>query len=187
EAARLVAWIRPTAAAPTGLAGAHAELQGFLRQRLPEYMVPAAHVALASFPLTASGKVSRRELATRELGPAAGRLEPAAGPAPGNPFEEVVAAIWQEVLGIERVGALDNFFELGGHSLLATQVIQRARAALCCSLSVRDLFDRPTVAGLAAVAAAAMAAGRTAAPPPIHRAADAPAVLSFAQQRLWFL
>src|SRR6185295_8849702 len=154
EAARLVAWIRPTAAAPTGLAGAHAELQGFLRQRLPEYMVPAAHVALASFPLTASGKVSRRELATRELGPAAGRLEPAAGPAPGNPFEEVVAAIWQEVLGIERVGALDNFFE---------------------------------VAGLAAVAAAAMAAGRTAAPPPIHRAADAPAVLSFAQQRLWFL
>ncbi|MET0397710.1 MAG: amino acid adenylation domain-containing protein [Longimicrobiaceae bacterium] len=122
-----------------------AELRAWLRERLPEYMVPAAFVAVDAIPLTPNGKVDRRALPAPEPSrPAAERA------APRTPLEAEVAAIWTEVLGGEPVGVGDNFFELGGHSLRATQVVSRARGAFGVELSVRDLFDAPTVADFAA-------------------------------------
>ncbi|HYX25073.1 MAG TPA: amino acid adenylation domain-containing protein, partial [Thermoanaerobaculia bacterium] len=160
-----------------------------LRRALPEYMVPAAVVALESLPLTVNGKVDRRALS--RLAPAAGR-EGARFVAPQGPVEEVLAAIWAEVLGesrVERVGAHDDFFALGGHSLLATQVISRLRDAFGVELPLRSLFEAPTVAAMSArVARLGQEERGSQAPPPIVPVPrDAALPLSFAQQRLWFL
>ncbi|HEX7238904.1 MAG TPA: amino acid adenylation domain-containing protein, partial [Longimicrobiaceae bacterium] len=156
------------------------ELRGFLRERLPEYMVPSAFVALEAFPLTPSGKVDRRALPAPDSAPGE-----AAALAPRTPTQEVLAGIWAEVLGVERVGAGDDFFALGGHSLLATRVVSRVREGLGADVPVRALFEAPTVAELAARVDAARGGGPT---PPIARVPrDGPLPLSFAQQRLWFL
>ncbi|WP_345007264.1 condensation domain-containing protein, partial [Dactylosporangium siamense] len=101
-----------------------------------------------------------------------------------GPVQEVLAGIWAEVLGVDRVGAQDDFFELGGHSLLATRVISRARTAFGVELPVAALFDSPTVAGLAAVLAGTPG---VVVPPVVPVGRDEPLPLSFAQQRLWFL
>jgi amino acid adenylation domain-containing protein len=122
------------------------ELRSFLKQRLPDYMVPSAFVPLQRLPLTPSGKVDRRNL------PAPDQARPDLGKAfvaPRSPVEEVLAGIWREVLGVEQVGVHDNFFELGGHSLLATQVISRLRHSFQVNLPLRCLFEAPTVADLA--------------------------------------
>src|SRR5262249_38308684 len=104
--------------------------------------------------------------------------------APRTPHEVAIAAIWADVLGLDRVGLEDDFFELGGHSLLATQVISRIRRALGVDLPLRDLFEIPTVAALAA----RVSRTTTSDLPPIARAdRSAPIPLSFAQERLWFL
>jgi len=121
-------------------------LRGFLKERLPEYMVPSAFVTLDALPLTPNGKVDRRALPAPETGRHA--LD-AVYVAPGSPVEEALVGIWAEVLGVDRIGIHDNFFELGGHSLLATQVMSRVRDALTVEVPVRDLFEMPTVAGLA--------------------------------------
>jgi acyl carrier protein len=122
-----------------------AELRAFLKERLPDYMVPAAFVALDALPLNASGKVDRRALP----GPERTRTDDVAWVAPRTPAEETVAAAWQEVLGLDRVGATDNFFDLGGHSLLLPQVLHRLRTAFQVEIPLRALFDEPTVEGLA--------------------------------------
>ncbi|HEX2202783.1 MAG TPA: amino acid adenylation domain-containing protein [Longimicrobium sp.] len=139
---RLVAYVAGAAggAAPDGAA-----LREHLKARLPDYMVPAAFVALDAFPLTPHGKVDRKALPA----PAAGR-EPAAGEAPRNETEAKVAEIWAAVLGIDRVGVHDDFFELGGHSLLAMPVMTRVRETLGVEVPLRRLFETPTVAALAA-------------------------------------
>ena len=122
------------------------ELRRFLKERLPDYMLPAGFTALASLPLNASGKLDSRALPPPEaLRP---RLEHAFV-APGTPVEEELAAIWREVLGVERVGVQDNFFELGGHSLLATQVLARLRDRLGFDLPLIALFEMPTIEELA--------------------------------------
>jgi len=117
-----------------------------LKERLPEYMIPAVFVPLTELPLTPSGKVDRRRLPT----PGAGEgLEARAYVAPRTADEEQIAAMWREVLELKQVGVNDNFFELGGHSLLATRVISRVLETFKVSVTVRSLFERPTVAGLA--------------------------------------
>ncbi|MCP4656966.1 MAG: hypothetical protein GY856_16265, partial [bacterium] len=132
-------------------------LRAHLRERLPEYMVPAALVFLDSLPRSPSGKVDRTALSRQALPEAAARALAGARVGPRDPLEEVLAGIWSQVLGAAGpVGVHDNFFELGGHSLLATQVTSRVRAALRVELPLRVFFERPTVAGLAGYVAAAM-------------------------------
>ncbi|HEY6323059.1 MAG TPA: non-ribosomal peptide synthetase, partial [Thermoanaerobaculia bacterium] len=119
------------------------ELRAFLQGRLPEPMVPADWVFLAALPLSRNGKIDRRALPAPE--PAA-----AAATAPRTAAEQVVAAAWQEVLGVGRVGVEDSFFELGGHSLPAVQVLARLRDVFLVEVPLRSLFATPTVAGLVA-------------------------------------
>jgi amino acid adenylation domain-containing protein len=173
------------------------ELQAFLREVLPDYMVPAGLVILAALPLTRNGKLDRRALLridpAREAGaPAAapgagtpGGAEP--GAAEASPLAGVVAAIWEQVLGREVADHHANFFDLGGHSLLATRVVARLREALGVELPLRTLFEHPTAAGVAREAEAARRARSGLAPPPplVPVSRDGPLPCSFAQQRLW--
>ena len=124
------------------------QLQAYLAEKLPEYMVPSAFVVLESLPVTANGKVDRLALPA----PQAIKLEWAGGyVAPHTSIEEVLVKIWAEVLGIKRVGIRDNFFELGGHSLLATQLVSRVRDALGVELPLRRVFEAPTIAELSKI------------------------------------
>jgi amino acid adenylation domain-containing protein len=141
---RLIAWLglAPGAAAPEA-----AELREHLRRDLPEYMVPAAFVPLAALPRNANGKLDRKALPAPEG--SAGRADREIV-TPRNPTETEVAALWQRLLGVERVGVFDNFFELGGHSLLANRVVAAVRQSFDVEVPLRVLFQEPTVAGLAA-------------------------------------
>jgi amino acid adenylation domain-containing protein/FkbM family methyltransferase len=123
-----------------------ADLQSYLKDKLPEHMIPSAFVLLDALPLLPNGKVNRRELpAPSGSRFAANRVYVA----PRNPVEEELAAMWSEILGIEGIGVEDNFFLMGGHSLLATQAISRIREAFHVQLPLRSIFETPTVAGLA--------------------------------------
>jgi len=137
---RLVAYVVPEA----GREPEPSELRGFLREKLPPYMLPSAFVLLEKLPLTASGKVDRAALPKPDLA----RQSGASFVAPRTPVQEVLAAVWVEVLDVERVGIHDNFFDLGGHSLLGTQVISRIQDLLKVQLPLRALFEAPTVAEL---------------------------------------
>ena len=162
------------------------QLQAQLKQQLPDFMLPAVLVALDALPQTGSGKVDRRALAELKVSGDAQFAE--SYREPRTPVEEGLCGLWQELLGIERVGVNDNFFELGGHSLLATQLVSRVRATFGVELRLRELFERPTVAGLAEQVEAALrgSVSMTAQPlVPVSRAQQLP--LSYAQERLWFL
>jgi amino acid adenylation domain-containing protein len=174
--ARLVAWLIAEGDV-TPL-----DLHRFAASRLPSYMVPSAFVRLDRFPLTVNGKLDPRALPDPADGPADLAGEYAA---PRNPAEEVLAGLWAEVLGVERVGLHDNFFTLGGHSLLATQLVSRVREALGVELPLRRFFESPTVAGVAE-GLDDLRPVRADRHEPVRQAAgERP--LSFAQERLWFL
>jgi amino acid adenylation domain-containing protein len=141
--ARLVAYV----VARPGEEPEAASLQAFLAGRLPEHMVPALFVRLPALPRLSNSKLDRRALPAPDperMG--LGR----AFVAPRTPTEEVLAGIWSDVLGREKVGVHDDFFDLGGHSLLATRVVTKIREALRCEVSLRSLFDTRTVAALGA-------------------------------------
>ncbi|MFE4454561.1 amino acid adenylation domain-containing protein [Streptomyces sp. NPDC056796] len=168
---RLVAYV-------TGAPGTRPETAALARltgRTLPAYMVPSAFVVLDALPLNANGKVDRRALpAPRVL---------TTDRAPRTAYEEVLAGLFADVLGVPAVGTDDNFFSLGGHSLLATRLAGRVRTALGAEVGMRTLFDHPTVASLAA-ALDTTGTARPALTP--QRRPDA-VPLSPAQQRLWFL
>ncbi|MCA1681604.1 MAG: amino acid adenylation domain-containing protein, partial [Actinobacteria bacterium] len=179
---RLVAYVVPAPGDTVDSAPLDfAPLRARLAATLPEYMVPAAFVALDELPLNANGKLDRRALPAPELGVAGVGYV-----APRTDIERVVAEVWAQVLGVDRVGVEDNFFELGGDSILSIQVVSRVRVALGVEVSLRSLFTNPTVAGLGGVIAADTGAGESdPVIPVVSRAGELP--LSFAQQRLWFL
>ncbi|MEA5498288.1 non-ribosomal peptide synthetase [Limnoraphis robusta Tam1] len=120
------------------------DLRHFLKERLPDYMVPSAFVILESLPLTPNGKVDRKLLPAPDL---KSLIEKAEFIAPRTPTEELVASIWAEVLGVEKLSIHDNFFELGGHSLLATQLLSKLSSHLGLNLPLSKLFEAPSVAG----------------------------------------
>jgi amino acid adenylation domain-containing protein len=122
------------------------EIRGFLGDRLPEYMMPAAFVVLDKLPLSANGKVDRGALPSPDGAGAGARQELVA---PTTPEEKVLAGIWAQVLGVERVGVENPFFEIGGDSLLAVQLVSRVRDAFRVELPLRELFDSMTVAEMA--------------------------------------
>jgi amino acid adenylation domain-containing protein len=162
---RLAGYLVPRAGAALPAA---AELAAWLAQRLPAFMVPAAFVELRALPLTPNGKIDRRALPAPSWGSGA---EGAGSPPPSTPEERLVAGIWRDVLGLERVGVEDQFFHLGGQSLLATQVMARLRRELALDLPLRTLFQAPTVGALARAIVEARAAAEAAplAPPPPPR------------------
>ncbi|MFJ1865955.1 amino acid adenylation domain-containing protein [Streptomyces sp. NPDC088097] len=155
-----------------------AELRDDLAARLPAAMVPTAIVALAALPLLASGKVDVRGL------PAAAEVSAKAFAAPRPGAEELVAQVMAEVLGLDRVGRDDDFFRIGGHSLRAGRVVSRVRQLFGTEVSVRTLFEAPTVAEFAA----AVERGTRPERRPLVRTTHGPATpVSYAQARLWFL
>ncbi|MHC5717305.1 MAG: amino acid adenylation domain-containing protein, partial [Nostoc sp.] len=161
------------------------ELRGYVREKLPEYMLPSTFIILKVLPLTPNGKVDRQALL--ELNPVRPELETSLA-TPRTPVEEVLAGIWIGLLGIERVGIHNNFFDLGGHSLLATQVVSQVREAFQVEMRLRSLFETPTIAGLAELIETAMRRGEKLKISPIERVPrNEELPLSFAQQRLWFL
>ncbi|MGV9674912.1 amino acid adenylation domain-containing protein [Nocardia sp. NPDC003482] len=170
---RLVAYLVP-ADADIVVARVKSALSG----ALPSYMIPSAFVVLDALPLTVNGKLDRKALPEPEF-------EAAAFRAPGTPVEEIVAAVYREVLGVDRVGADDDFFALGGNSLLATQVAARVGAALDTRVPVRALFEAPTVATLAVKVE--RGASETTRTPLVAVERPDRVPLSFAQQRMWFL
>ncbi|GAA1855054.1 hypothetical protein GCM10009836_38880 [Pseudonocardia ailaonensis] len=173
------------------------DLRTQLAARLPSHMVPSAVLVLDALPTTPNGKLDRGRL------PAPERAGNAASRPPSTPLEETLCGLFGEVLGVP-VGVDDSFFALGGHSLLATRLVARIRKVLDLRLPVREIFDAPTVARLAASIEAAAAVERSAGatpaspdpaesfpsterPPLVPRERPAEPPLSFAQQRLWFL
>ena len=162
------------------------DLNEFLKQSLPEYMVPASYIFLEKLPLLSSGKVDRKALPEPEWGgwQAAG----AAYVAPRSPIERGLADIWGQVLGVPQVGVYDNFFMLGGHSLLATRLNSRIREVYQLEIPLRVMFESPTIAGQASALEGMLreASGlQLPAIQPVER--DGDLVLSHAQKRLWFL
>ena len=168
---------------PGGLGRSEDEIRRHAAQVLPDYMVPSLFVLLDELPKSASGKVDRRLLPSADL---ASRRAPGAAVAPRTPVEEILAAMFCDLLQIDHVGIEDDFFALGGHSLLAMQLVSRIRTALGRELPVRAIFEARTVSGLAGrLEDAATAADRAHALQPANRSKPLP--LSFAQRRLWFL
>ncbi|BAB74343.1 non-ribosomal peptide synthetase [Anabaena sp. FACHB-709] len=152
------------------------DLQQFLANKLPKYMIPGVFVTLTALPLTPNGKVDRKALPTPNT-------QSQVNETPRTPTEEVLASIWAMVLGVESVGIEDNFFDLGGHSLLATRLISQVRQVFGVELPLRNLFESPKIADLARV----IEHSHHEINPilPIARTGNLP--LSFAQQRFWIL
>ncbi|MGA6876376.1 amino acid adenylation domain-containing protein [Streptomyces pratensis] len=153
-------------------------LASYVGRRLPAYMVPATIQCLDALPLTANGKLDRSALPAPATAPATGNR------APRTAHEEILAGLFADVLGVERVGIDDSFFALGGHSLLATRLVGRVRTALDTETEIRTLFENPTVATLAG---ALRDADRPARPALVPQERPTLLPLSSAQQRLWFL
>jgi len=161
------------------------QLREFLRQSLPEYMVPAIYVQVDALPLTANGKIDWQNLPVPER---RSHKQEAITVGPRSPIEEMLVQIWRDLLGVPELGIHDQFFLVGGHSLLATRVMARIQAVLQVALPVQLLFEAPTVAALAHRVEQALRQGEGMQEPPLVAMERPEAIpLSFAQQRLWFL
>ncbi|NJJ57027.1 non-ribosomal peptide synthase/polyketide synthase [Pseudomonas sp. B14(2022)] len=169
---RLIAYLVTSAAQPP-----HAYTAA-LRERLPDYMVPAHVMFLDSLPLTPNGKLDRKALPKVDT-----RLLLKSHVAAVTPREQQVAAIWSEVLGVPQVGLDDHFFELGGHSLLATRVVSRVRQALVLEVALKTLFEHPLLGDFVV----ALGEEGVVAPALLKADRSQPLPLSYAQERQWFL
>ncbi len=161
------------------------ELRRYLKEKLPEYMIPSSFVVLEALPLMPNGKVDRNRLR-----PPDGTRPPLTKEfvSPRTEIEELIAQTWRQVLKIENIGIFENFFELGGHSLLATQVVARLREAFNKEVPLRVLFDAPTIAELAQELETIIRDGRAPELPPIVPVPrDGPLPLSINQEHLWHL
>ncbi len=161
------------------------EVRSYLKERLPDYMIPASWLLLDHLPLTPNGKLDRAALPL----PAPDRsLIDSSFVAPVSQIQILLADIWADLLKLDRVGLLDNFFDLGGHSLLATQLISRVRDAFSVDLPLRRLLEEPSLHQMAAAVQQALSTGAALSLPRITKADHSgPLPLSYAQQRLWFL
>ncbi|MFH8336865.1 amino acid adenylation domain-containing protein [Streptomyces sp. AM6-12] len=175
----LTGYVVPAPDAPE--APGRAELRAWCARSLPHYAVPSDFVTLDALPVGVSGKLDRTALPDPDRGRPA---DDAAFTAPRDETERIVAEVWADVLGLERIGIDDSFFDLGGHSLLATMAVSRIAGRLGRDIELRTVFEHPTVRGFAPCVAGARAAG-TAEVAPVDRTRPLP--LSFAQERLWFL
>jgi amino acid adenylation domain-containing protein/non-ribosomal peptide synthase protein (TIGR01720 family) len=155
-------------------------IQSYLRERLPEYMIPSFWVELENIPLTSNGKIDRKNLPDPEF-----EISENIFVAPRNELEIILTEIWQDLLGIETVGIADNFFELGGHSLLAMRVFAAIKKQLGADLSVRELFLNPTIQDLAKVLAEHKMHSKL--PEITFKPRPENIPLSFSQERLWFI
>ncbi|GAB3356920.1 amino acid adenylation domain-containing protein [Lysobacter tyrosinilyticus] len=173
---RLVAYVVPKPGVALSIAG----LREALAKTLAEYMVPSAFVILEALPLTPNGKLDRKALPAPDDSAVIAREYAA----PENEIERAISTIWQELLGLKRVGRNDHFFELGGNSLIALQLVSRLRQVCGVEISLRDLFARPIVAALAELVQMGQRLDDV---PLAARDRDGPLELSFAQRRLWFL
>ncbi|WP_233273215.1 non-ribosomal peptide synthetase [Streptomyces broussonetiae] len=158
-----------------------ADLRAWCARYLPHYAVPADFVVLDALPVGVSGKFDRSALPDPDH---TRRATGAAHTAPRDETERIVAEVWADVLGLDRIGIDDSFFDLGGHSLLATMAVSRVAQRLGREIELRTVFENPTVRGFAPRVSAAHASGATEVVP-VDR--DRPLPLSFAQERLWFL
>ncbi|MCU0488395.1 MAG: amino acid adenylation domain-containing protein [Anaerolineales bacterium] len=169
------------------------QIRSLLKERLPEYMIPSWFVAMPSLPRLPNGKLDRRGL-MRLPAPGEAALFGAEYTAPRDAVEEIIAGLWIEVLGVDRPGVFDNFFELGGHSLKATQLLSRLRQTFQIDLPLRNLFESPTISGMADAVRKGLS-GEAESVQPIQPLLRDPVTglpiqappLSFSQQRLWFL
>ena len=168
------------------------DLRNFLKEKLPDYMIPAAFIMLDALPLTPNGKIDSCALPAPDASTLS-RETPFIPPR--TPTEKTLAAIWAEVLGVQQIGINDNFFTLGGHSLIATQIISRLREAFKIELPLHHLFEAPTIATLSKAIETARSAGThkqsdsstafDSLPPLVPRARNTHIPLSFAQQSIW--
>jgi len=177
---RLIAYVSPSEGSELEVEG----LRRYLQERIPQYMMPAAIQVLERLPLTPNGKVDRKALPEVQWGAEAGNDYVA----PRTEVEELLVALWTELLPAERIGVEDDFFALGGHSLLATRLLSRLREMFGVEVSLRALFEESTVAGLASQVERARLEGRGLEAGPLTAVSREQGLpLSFAQQRLWFL
>ncbi|TFG60648.1 MAG: non-ribosomal peptide synthetase, partial [Nitrospirales bacterium] len=161
------------------------DLSHFLKKKLPSSMVPSSYMLLEAFPLTAGGKLHLQALPIPDQ---SHRVQSATYVPPRTPLEELIGEIWRGLLKIDRISVHENFFELGGHSLLATQVLSRVRTLTHTEVSLRTLFDCPTIAQLANSLEGLRSQNEDEQTPPLRPQNHAgPIPLSFAQERLWFL
>jgi acyl carrier protein len=152
EDVRLVAYLvtsETSEARKTGEPVTASELRRFLKQKLPDYMIPAAFVMLDAMPLTPNGKVDRRALSATATHPAEPGDDHLEFIAPQTDLERTIARVWQEALRVERLSIHDNFFDLGGHSLLMAHVHAKLREVLQTDVPVIELFKYPTITSLA--------------------------------------
>jgi amino acid adenylation domain-containing protein len=158
-------------------------VRSYLKERLPDYMVPGWVVKMEALPLTANGKVDRKALPAPEVDREEGGYV-----GPRNQTEEILCGLWEDLLGVGKIGVEDNFFEVGGHSLSATQLILRIRNSFAVELPLRRLFESPTVAEVGQMIEEMKAEGGAGKAPPIVKVSRETEIpLSYAQQRLWFL
>ena len=159
-----------------------AELKRVAKEKLPDYMVPAAFVILSSLPLNENGKVDRRALP-----PPSWEMQGTTTAAPQTHLEEVLAGIWADILHVEEVGLDDNFFDAGGHSLLAARLIARVQSVFKVNVPLRKLFEAPTLRGIAEWIRESLESGFSTEVTTLKPASrKQPLPLSYAQQRLWF-